>query len=460
MVDFVRGVKRCGLWAGMGIGKSSALLYVIDTLKLLGELSTPALVIGPARVAADTWPEEVAKWDQFRDLTIVPLTGGPRARLDKLKARADIFTVSYELAPWLVEYFMAKWPYRGLVVADEADRLKGLRGKKGGHNLDGSKKRGASGERAFQLARIAHSMVDRWVNLTGTPTGNQGYADLWGQTWYLDRGQRLGATHGEFMRRYFQKNWSGYGVQLGPYSKALIDNELRDICLTIDPKDYFDLREPIVNTVNVTLPPKARALYKDLETKMFAEIAEYGEVRIFNKGGLVNKCLQVASGAVYTESPTWAPVHNAKIEALESIVHEAGGAPLLVQYNFRHEAARIQHAFPRAIDLSTDTGLAIFKDGGAPMGYAHAKSMGHGIDGLQKVCNTIVRFGQDWNTRDRDQMRARIGPMRQYQEALDRPVFEYDIIAKDTVDEDVIEVHKTNCSVLESLMNAMKRRHA
>lgn len=458
MVDFMRANKRCAIWAGMGIGKGSAVLYVEDVMRLVDEIgSEPTLVIGPARVARDTWPEEVAKWEQFRNLKIIPLTGTPEQRRDKLRAKADMFTVSYELAPWLVEHFMAKWPFRR-VIADEADRLSGLRGKKGGHNLDGSKKRGASGERAFQLARVAHSIVDRWTNLTGTPTGNQGYADLWGQTWYLDRGQRLGATHGEFMRRYFRKKWSGFGVELGPYSKQIIDKELQDICLTIDPKDYFDLHEPIVTPVSVTLPPKARALYKDLEVKMFAEIAEYGEIHIMNKGGLVNKCLQIAGGAVFTEHPIWAPIHNAKIEALESVIHEAAGAPVMVQYNFTHEAERIQAAFPKAVDLSKKAGEAAFKAGDAQIGYAHPKSMGHGIDGLQKVCNIIARFGHTWNTRDTNQFRARIGPMRQYQEGFDRPVYEYDIVAKDTVDEDVLSVHATNCSVLEALMAAMKRR--
>ncbi len=457
MVDFMRANKRCALWAGMGIGKTSGVMYGLDMLKFLGELkSAPTIVFGPMRVARDTWPNEQAKWSNFHDLEVLPLTGTPKQRRDKLRTKADIYTSSYELAPWLVEEVGAKWPFAN-VIADESDRLKGLRGKKDGAGT--GKKSGASGERAFALARVAHNLVDRWINLTGTPAP-AGYGDLWGQTWYLDRGERLGTSYTAFEGRWFRPKWNGFGNEITPYGKQEIDRLLADICLTIDPKDYFDLKEPIVKRIDVDLPPAARRIYKDLELKMFAELAEHGELRVFNSGSLTQKCLQIAGGAVYTnrERTKWEQVHDAKMEALDSIVHESGGAPLMVQYNFRHEAARIQARYKRAVDLSTKDGFKAFMAGDSPMGYAHAKSMGHGIDGLQNVCNILVRFGHDWKTGERIQMLERIGPMRQFQAGLERNVFVYDIIAKDTVDEDVLAVHETNCTVMEALMSAMKRR--
>src|SRR5208282_2513015 len=132
MVDFARTHKRCAVWAGMGSGKSSSSLYLISLLKLLGEVGdAPWLILGPMRVCRDTWPEEVLKWAQFQDLRIMPLTGSPHQRLGKLRIKADIYTLSYELAPWLVEHYMEKWPFR-YVIADESDRLKGFRTRQGG----------------------------------------------------------------------------------------------------------------------------------------------------------------------------------------------------------------------------------------------------------------------------------------------------------------------------------------
>ena len=459
MVDFMVNTKRCALFASMGTGKSSSVLYTIDWLKLLGEIGSgePTLIIGPMRVARDTWPEEIAKWENFKHLKMVPLTGcTPSERRDRLKSKADIFTINYELAEWLVERYMERWPFRR-VIADESDRLKGLREKKGGISLTGEKK-GGSASRAFQLARIAHNLVDRWINLSGYPAP-AGLGDLWGQTWYLDRGQRLGRTYGEFQRRYFQRKWSGYGMQLIPFAEPIIHRELRDICLTVDPKDYFDLKEPIRHLIEVNLPDKARAIYKTLERDLYAKLEDLGqEINAVNSAVLTSKCLQLANGAVYTAHPEWAPIHNAKLEALESIVHEAAGMPILVAYSFASDKARILKAFSGAVDISTEHGLAAFKAGEANMGVAHPKSMGHGIDGLQHITNIIAFFGHDWKTGERVQMIERIGPMRQLQAGLDRNVHVYDIVARKTEDEHVMGVHDTNQSVSDVLMNAMKRR--
>lgn len=455
MVEWVREHERCAIWAGMGLGKTSSELYALELMRLMGEIGdSPTLVVAPMRVARDTWPDEVAKWTQFEHLRITPLNGTPKERLGRLKKSSDIFTISYELLPWLVETLMERWPFRQ-VIADESDRLKGFREKKGGARLE-TKKAGKSGQRAHAIARVAHTLVKRWVNLTGTPSPN-GLKDLWGQTWYLDRGKRLGRTHSAFMQRWFKPKWSGYGVEPLPHAEKEIHALLRDICLTVDPKDYFDLRDPIVTTIKVKLPPAARKIYKQLEDDMFAQIG-LQEVEVFNAAALTSKCLQLANGAVYTEYPAWAPVHDEKIQALESIAHEAGGVPLLVAYQFKSDLARIKQAFPKAVELKDPAGMKAFKAGDAPMGLAHPKSLGHGIDGLQNVTNILVRFGHDWNLGERLQMLERIGPMRQLQAGLDRPCMVYDIVAEDTVDEDVIAAHELKRSVQDALLAAMKRR--
>lgn len=447
MVDWLRQNPRCALWAGMGIGKSSATLFTLDSMRLLGEIGdAPTLVIGPMRVARDTWPEEVRKWAQFKNTKIISVSGTPSERSTKLhyhRNRAEIFTISYELLPWLVEHFMERWPFRQ-VIADESDRLKGFRVSQGG-------------KRAHSIARVAHTMVKRWVNLTGTPSPN-GLKDLWGQTWYLDRGERLGKTYTAFMQRWFQKDWNGYGIKPLPYAEEQIHAALKDICLTVDPKDYFDLKEPIVIRVPVKLPEKARQLYKKLEKELFAQI-EGEDIEVFNAAALTNKCLQLANGAVYTGShPDWIGVHDEKIEALKSIQAESGGTPLLVAYSFKSDKARLLKAFKGSVDLADSKGMAAFRAGEAPIGIAHPKSLGHGIDGLQSITNILVRFGHDWDMGARLQMLERIGPMRQIQAGLDRAVYVYDIVAKDTIDEDVIAAHAGKRSVQDALLLAMKRR--
>jgi hypothetical protein len=293
--------------------------------------------------------------------------------------------------------------------------------------------------------------------LTGTPSPN-GLKDLWGQTWFLDRGERLGRTYGAFKQRWFKPSWSGHGIEPMPHSDREIHEAIQDICLTVDPKDYFDLKDPIVAQIRVTLPPAARAVYKELEKEMFYEFSTTEKIEAFNAAALTNKCRQLANGAVYTDYPQWRGVHDAKIEALESIVSESGSSSVLVAYSFKSDLARIKKAFPKAVELSTDDGMRSFRSGNAGMGLAHPKSMGHGIDGLQTVCNTLVRFGHDWNLGERMQMLERVGPMRQLQSGFDRPVFVYDIVATDTIDELMLEAHANKRSVQDALLEACKRR--
>lgn len=445
MVDFMTSVDRGNLYAGMGIGKSSALLMAHEVMKTAGEWDGVTLIVAPARVARDTWTDEVAKWTQFKDLEIVPLVGSPTERAKLLKLDRPIFTISYESLPWLVAQWMAKWPYKN-VIADESDRLKGFRLNKGGM-------------RAHSIGRVAHTIVKRWFNFTGTPSPN-GLTDLWGQMWYVDRGARLGRTFTDFQRRWFVKNYNGFGVEPQKFADEQIHAAIKDVSLTVDPKDYFDLKEPNVMEVKIKLPAAARKIYAQLEKEMFVKFSEMenDHITAVNAAALTNKCLQLANGAVYVEYPAYKVVHDEKIEALKSIQSQSSGTPLLVAVAFKSDKERLLKAFKGSVDLSDPKGMALFRKAGAPIGLAHPASMGHGIDGLQQVTNILVRFGHDWNLGSRMQMLERIGPMRQLQGGYDRPVLVYDIIAEDTMDEECIAAHIAKRGVQDALLLACKRR--
>jgi SNF2 family DNA or RNA helicase len=458
MCDWLIAHQRSSLWAGMGIGKSSAALMALEILRMIdGHNDAPTLIIGPARVANEVWKAEAAKWTQFKHLEITALSGGPESRRRLLKFDRPYFTISYELLPWLVEHYLEQWPFRQ-VVADESDRLKGFREKSHGTGLN-SVKRGASGLRAHSIGRVAHTLVRRWINLTGTPAPNA-LQDLWGQMWFVDKGERLGRTFTAFKHRWFRPKWSGHGIEPLPHAKDQIYAALRDVCLTVDPKDYFDLKDPIVTRINVKLPDKVRALYRKVEADLFATLEDGTDINALSQGIAMNKCLQIANGAVYTDPNTraWSHVHDAKIEALDSIVHEAAGMPVLVAYSYRHDLERILKAFPAAADLSQPRVLDAFKKGHVKIGVAHPASMGHGIDGMQYATNILVRFGHITNAGNTAQMLERIGPMRQLQAGFDRAVFVYDIVAEDTVDEDVISANTGKLSMQAALLDAMNRR--
>lgn len=434
-------VERGATWAGMGLGKTVETLTTLATLDLVEP--GPTLVAAPLRVAQSTWPDEAAKWDHLAGFEVVPIVGNVQERRAALRRRADVYTTNYEQLPWLVEELGDRWPFRK-VVADESTKLKGFRLRQGT-------------QRAKALARVAHKHAVRWINLTGTPSPN-GLQDLWGQTWFLDSGQRLGRTFDGFTQRWFRPDHTGYGVKPLPNSQNEIESRLRDICLSLDARDHFDLAEPIVNVIRVDLPEKARALYRDMEREMFMQLSGH-EVEAFNAASRTIKCLQIANGAAYVDEKAteWAEVHDAKLQALDSIVGEACGAPVLVAYHFKSDLARLLRAFPKGRHLDKDPQtIRDWNAGRVPLLFAHPASAGHGLN-LQDGGNTLVFFGHWWDLEQFQQIVERIGPTRQAQAGHNRPVFIHHIVAADTVDELVMARRDSKREVQDLLLEAMKK---
>lgn len=468
MLEHIMERPRCAVWAGMGLGKTVGSLVALSHLELSEDVF-PALVIGPLRVARDVWPKEVLKWDALAHLHVEPIIGTPEERLRAVKTDSPIYSINYENLAWLLEYWTEeRWPYK-TVVADESTKLKGYRGSYRTHPKTGKVYlQGAGGARARALGTVTHTKVKRFIELTGTPAPN-GLKDLWGQAWYLDAGERLGRTFEGFASRWFSSRRVGHAVTYAPTKSAdeEIHERLRDLCLTIDAKDWFDLKEPIVNNIYVELQPDARKLYREMEKEMFIQLGDE-TVEAFGAAAKTQKCLQIANGAVYVD-PTvqsdneprakkWTAIHDAKLEALDSCIEEAAGAAMIVSYEFRSDLARILKAYPKAVDLGTTAGMAKFKAGEAAIGLGHPQSIGHGVDGLQDVCNIITFFGHNWNLETYDQIIGRIGPVRQIQAGFERPVFINHIIAADTVDELVMERRDGKREVQDILLDAMKRR--
>lgn len=452
--DFLHANQRGNLYAGMGLGKTSIILTLLDVYyNILGE-TEPTLVLAPLRVARDTWPRETEKWEHLRDLRVVSVTGDASARAAALRQRAHVFAINYDNVVWLVKHFEQagkSWPFTR-IVADESTRLKSFRTRQGGI-------------RAQALGALAHTRIKSFWNLTGTPSPN-GLKDLWGQQWFIDAGQRLGRTYSAFENR-----WFGYrrvkdaisgrmDIQpvIFPHSDREIHQRLADCTLSINPRDWFDLRDPIINVIEVDLPASVRKHYREIEREFFAEIQGY-EVDAPNAAAKSIKCLQMANGAVYADDSgkqLTVEVHDEKLMALESIVEEAAGAPILVAYHFKSDLARLQRAFPqgRTLDADPDT-IQRWNEGRIPVLFAHPASAGHGLN-LQDGGNIIVFFGHWWDLEQHDQIIERIGPVRQLQAGHDRPVFIHYIVARDTVDEVVMARRESKRSVQDLLMDYMK----
>lgn len=449
--------RRSGVFAGMGMGKTTSALTAIDAEFAAGVEKRPALVLAPLRVAQNTWPDEAEKWEHLTHIQVRAIVGTAEERRAALQDRnANVFTINYENLPWLIETLDGRWPF-GRVIADESTKLKSFRLRQGG-------------KRAQAIARVAHSKVQGWTNLTGTPAPN-GLIDLWGQTWFLDGGQRLGRSFTAFNERWFRARRAGadeHAIIYEPttFAQEDISARLKDICLSLDPRDYFPLEEPIKIPVWVELPKAARIKYDEMARELYTQVDGH-EIEAFNAGSRTQKLLQLASGAVYIDpdvesdenprSKQWREVHDVKMQALEEIIEEAAGMPVLVAYHFRSTRERLVKHFKklRLFDKNPQT-LRDWNAGKIPVMATHPASAGHGLN-MQDGGNIIAHIDHDWNLENFDQINERIGPMRQLQSGHDRNVFHYYILARDTEDENVMRRRETKASVQEIFMESVNR---
>jgi SNF2 family DNA or RNA helicase len=432
-------VRRSALWMPMGGGKTVTTLTALDSLSVVEDVF-PALVLAPLRVARTTWPEEVKKWPHLAHLRVSVISGTPKQRERALAKEADIYCTNYDNLVWLRKELGEEWPFR-TVVADEFTRLKSFRLRQGG-------------SRARVLGQVAHSHVSRFIGLTGTPAPN-GVKDLWGQIWFLDQGERLGRTFSAFEQRWFRKGYDGYSLVPYEHTQKEVEERLQDICLTVQ---GLQVDEPITSPVYVDLPPLARNVYDEMEKQLFTILNEEG-VEAANAAVRTQKCLQLANGALYIDdNGKWEEAHSAKLDALESIIEEANGAPVLVAYNFKHDLERLRGRFRhgRVLDANPDT-IREWNEGRISILFAHPASAGHGLN-LADGGNILAFYGVNWNLEEHMQIIERIGPMRQKQAGYDRPVLVYPILARNTVDDLVMDRLSTKKSVQEVLLEAMKRR--
>lgn len=422
---------RCGLFLGMGLGKTVITLTALDWL-INADLSVRhALVVAPKRVVTDTWAIEYKKWDHLRALNVVPIVGNPTQRKIAVSTEADIHLISRDNVKWLVEYLGRRWDFDTLVL-DELSSFKNPQAAR------------------FKALKGVSKKCERVIGLTGTPAPN-GYTDLWSQMYLIDSGERLGKTVTDFRRKYCvavrYPQFVEYSVKTSDCRK--IDNKIKDICMSMTAEDYLTL--PPVNIINksVGMGKRGEGLYKDMLESYVVELADK-EITGSTAAVVSQKLLQIANGAIYDDAGAVTVVHDAKIDALEDLIEAAQGQPILLFYSFTSDKERITEHFPQARILSDDGDIQAWNNGEIPLLLAHPASAGHGLN-LQAGGHIIVWFGLTWSLELYQQANARLN--RQGQQ---HPVTIYHLISEGTIEEKVLDVLNNKAVTQKSLIDCVK----
>lgn len=408
MSDCIVELPAVFLGADMGLGKTASSLFGAVRL-LRKKIVRKVLIVAPLNVAENTWPEEIAKWTFARDLSYTVVTGDEDERIAALQFDGDVHIINRENVVWLQQHWGRRWPY-DMLIYDEASRLKaGMKRTKGNKRKDGTK----SGKRISEfgvLARMRWSFK-RVVLLSGTPAP-EGLEDLWGPVFLIDKGKRLGDSKTAFLKRWFSYNTKTYKWSPHPWAKAEVMEAISDVFFSLKSEDYLDLPELIVQDHHVRLPPKAREQYDRFAENM---VLEEFDLEAVNNGVLTNKLLQMANGSVYldemnvkdqkrrfdageiTEVVASKKIHEAKLDALESIMTETAGEPVLLAYSYQFDKEAIAKRFPYARMFGEGKyDLRDWNAGRIRLLVTHPASAGHGMN-FQYGGRIGVWYGMCWS---------------------------------------------------------------
>lgn len=448
------GKSPCAmLTLDMGLGKTiTTLTAALDLLNSF--LVRRVLVVGPLLVVENSWPDEIESWAHTRVLTYEVLTGDPERREARARMDADIHFVNKENLPWLIEFWGDDWPYDMLVIDEisgfknPAKENKPSKKEAQAYLLDPKNvpKPKARKTRFGSLCKVL-KYVDVVVGLTGTPAPN-GLLDIWSQYYILDRGERLGSEFYAYRARYFESDYKGYKWSIRPGSFELITERIADITLSMRAEDWLTLPDRIDNVVRVTLPPRVMKRYREFEHTMILEAGET-EIEAVNNGVLTGKLLQLANGSVYDAERNVVEIHNLKLDALDTIIEEADGKPVLVAYCYEFDLEKLRKRYKHAVVLGEDPdAIRNWNAGKVQLMLAHPQSAGHGIN-IQHGGHICVFYGLPWSLEFYQQFAARL-----HRSGQKNTVIIHHIIASDTVDERVMEVLAEKDATQEMLIDA------
>lgn len=437
--DRIVNEPNIALFLEMGLGKTIITLSAIQQLKYDRFQVRRALVIAPKKVAEATWTNEAAKWSHLRQLRLSTVLGTEKERLAALARPADIYIINRDNVIWLVNHYRNAWPF-DMVVIDELSSFKNPSAKR------------------FRALRAMLPHIRRVVGLTGTPAPN-GIADLWSQIYLLDRGQRLGRTLTWYRQQYFTHNAYTHEYKPLPGAEQAVQDQIRDISISLSAADYLQMPELITNDIPVQLDPPAAKQYRNLERQMLLELPE-GVISAGSAAVLTGKLLQMCSGAVYLDEADGqsAYQHDCKLDALMELVEGLDGAPALLFYGYKHEIPRLMAGLRklkpglrvRMYEGSADADA--WNAGQVDILLAHPASCAYGLN-LQQGGHHVIWYTLTWSLELYLQANARL-----HRQGQQRPVIVHRLLVQGGMDEAVAVALSGKEDVQTALMTALKAK--
>ncbi len=368
--------RRAFVLSGMGTGKTRAALYAADFLMAHDEASK-FLIVAPLSTLSMVWAREIFTVTPHREATILH-AGSKAMRVRRLAEDNDYYIINHDGIEVMFDELMARNDIDG-VILDESSAYKNAQTKR------------------WKTMRKLLAKK-KWVwSMTGTPTPNAP-TDAFGQIKLL-RPERVPRSFRSFRNKTM--------IQLTQF-KWIAKREANDIVqeamqpsVRYERSDCVDIPPVTYTTREVPMGTMQAKVYKQLFDTLVVQMKE-GKITAVNEGVKMSKLLQIASGAVYTETKGVVRFDDvAKLNELTSVIDEAQ-RKVLVFAPFKHAVAHIAEALVnKGYDIAVITGStptgernrifhAFQYTDEIEVIVAHPQTMAHGL--TLTAANTVVWY--------------------------------------------------------------------
>lgn len=362
-----------------GTGKSRSTLDFLVDLKLELKKDMPKVfVFAPSVVLDSAWNDDIGKWAPGMLTTKLCFA---TKRKESLMSDVDVYLVNHDGINWIANNLdLIRDKVEGaILVIDEFTAYK---------NRDAMRTKNM-----IYVSQFARMVIE----LSGTPK-TKTITETWAPLFIADRGERLGNN----FYRYQAQMCVGepnYAAMANGARNATIwsDKEgavdmfydmVRDIAIRHEESKCQDLPKNRKRVMKVELPKKAMDAYKAFDLSKMAINEDGTLVSITNQGALLQKKLQLCTGAVYDESGEVVSFHQERYELVIHLCKEAGAA--IVAFNWRHErdalfklalkeGLKVGYLDGTVADYMKGEMVRMFQRGDFDIMLCHPASVAHGV---------------------------------------------------------------------------------
>lgn len=482
--------------AFLPVGSGKTVIGATALWELLrdGEVDT-ALVVAPLRVAQLVWPEQLQLWEHLRDIEWSSITGAPhgwdepvwagtrsfwgrRRTLEKelkvahkamlknptrrheqeiealqhrlkgakvieqeaaakLKVTRQLYITNYENVQWLCDD-LDEMPW-DLAIYDEISRFRDPAGKR------------------FKAIKPRTGDFDTRWGLTASPAP-ESLENLFTQVYAIDQGQRWGRSFHNWRRRYFVPvDYKGYRWRPQIGAEPLIYKDLRGLAFTVDEYALPKKADPTIRKIAVEVDKYTREIYARMERDLAVELHGV-EIEAVNMGVLSGKLRQIAQGFMYDENKIAKRIHEGKIDALQELVENLQGRPLMIGFDFTEDLAAMQRIWPKLRCMADGTtekeAASIYEDwnaGKMDLLAIHPASGGHGLN-MQFGGHHLCWLGMPWSNELHEQLIGRI-----WRRGQEQVVFLHYVMSQLPIDEIIWDAVEDKASIQRALYDAVQR---